>query len=263
MTMASVFKAKGASKCTIFYTDENGKRRKKTGYTHKGETMKLAMRLEDRGDKVRDGTIDPKDELYRDHDRRPIADHLDAWFKALEAKGATLKHIELFTGRARRVVAVLAGAKLREIALPSQASQDDVARAEAIVAKAVGSVRLRDLTEERVQAALSTIRRDVRSLGTCNHYRMAIKGFSKWCYSSRRTREYALSGVTGFNAKEDRRHDRRTIALDELRGLVEAAEHGPDVMGMPGPSRAICYRLALATGLRYAEIGSIMPESFD
>ena len=34
-------------------------------------------------------------------------------------------------------------------------------------------------------------------------------------------------------------------------------------MGMTGQARAICYRLAVATGLRYAEIGSITPESFD
>jgi len=28
-------------------------------------------------------------------------------------------------------------------------------------------------------------------------------------------REYPLDGLTGFNTKEDRRHDRRTLSLDE------------------------------------------------
>jgi hypothetical protein len=32
---------------------------------------------------------------------------------------------------------------------------------------------------------------------------------------------------------------------------------------MSGPMRALCYRLAVASGLRYSEIGSITPESFD
>ena len=32
---------------------------------------------------------------------------------------------------------------------------------------------------------------------------------------------------------------------------------------MTGPARALCYRLAVATGLRFSEIGSITPESFD
>ncbi len=72
-----------------------------------------------------------------------------------------------------------------------------------------------------------------------------------------------LRGVKGFNVKEDRRHDRRTISLDELQKLVETAEHGPKVLGVPGPVRALCYRLAVATGLRYAEIRSITPDSFD
>ena len=34
-------------------------------------------------------------------------------------------------------------------------------------------------------------------------------------------------------------------------------------MGMTGEARQLCYGLAVATGLRYAEIGSITPESFD
>src|SRR5262245_48175446 len=31
---------------------------------------------------------------------------------------------------------------------------------------------------------------------------------------------------------------------------------------MSGPARALCYRLAVATGLRFSEIKSITPESF-
>jgi integrase len=34
-------------------------------------------------------------------------------------------------------------------------------------------------------------------------------------------------------------------------------------MGISGPVRALCYRLAVASGLRYSEIASIRPESFD
>jgi len=78
-----------------------------------------------------------------------------------------------------------------------------------------------------------------------------------------RTPENALRGVTGFNALEDRRHDRRTVSLAEMRKLIEAADRGPDVMGVSGHSRALCCRLSVASGLRYSEIASIRPESFD
>ena len=70
------------------------------------------------------------------------------------------------------------------------------------------------------------------------------------------------SGVAGFNANEDRRHDRRTIGIDELAKLIEAAHNGPDYRRMTGPARALCYRLAVVTGLRYAEIASTTPASF-
>ena len=99
--------------------------------------------------------------------------------------------------------------------------------------------------------------------GRATDIRAAIKSFSKWCYNTRRTREEFLRGVTGFNAKEDPRHDRRTIALDELRRLISAAERGPEIMGLTGPTRALVYRLAVATGLRYSEIACITPECFD
>jgi integrase len=262
--MASVFKFPKTSKVwTILYTDEHGNRRKKKGYTDKAETKRFAIRLEEQARKIRDGEIDPRDLGYRDAAAKPLSEHLDAWYTALAAKGSTSKHVETFIGRARRVVAVLAGATMNDIEFPPGAGREIVARIEATLAKSVGSVRLRDLTEERVQSALSSIRADGRSLLTCNHYRTAIKAFSKWCKATHRTRDDALSGVTGFNSKEDRRHDRRTISLDEMQRLIETAEQGPIVMGMSGAARALCYRLAVASGLRYSEIASINPESFD
>ncbi len=72
-----------------------------------------------------------------------------------------------------------------------------------------------------------------------------------------------LWDVAGFNAREDRRHDRRTLALADLQRLIQAAHEGPTYMKMTGPRRALCYRLAVGTGLRYSEIASLTPEAFD
>jgi integrase len=69
--------------------------------------------------------------------------------------------------------------------------------------------------------------------------------------------------MTGFNTKEDRRHYRRTLSLEELTRLIAVAERGPDFQAMSGQARAPCYRLAASAGLRYSEIGSIEPASFD
>ena len=261
--MASVFKSKGATKWTILYTDENGKRRKKAGYTDRRETERLAAKLEERAVKIKDGTIDPAAEKYRDHAALPLASHLADWTKALEAKGTTPKHVELFTGRAKRLIALLAGAKLSDIDPPKNVKRADIAGFEQTLLKWTAAVRLSDLTAERTQKSLATLKTEGLSLATCNHYRTAIQAFATWCFDTHRTRENHLRGVSGYNAKEDRRHDRRTLSLEELRQIVDVAEQGPIVMGMSGRARALCYRLAVATGLRYSEIASILPESFD
>jgi integrase len=208
------------------------------------------------------GDLDPRDIALRNNSARSLAAHLAEWFKALNAKGSTPKHAKLFSDRAARVVALLMGAELAAIE-PGKTTKANIARAETALAKWVESASLSDLTADRVQAALATLKGQGRSLATCNHHRSAIRAFSRWCFNTHRIREDALRGVTGFNAKEDRRHDRRTLALDELRKLIEAAQNGPAFQRMTGPTRALCYRLAVATGLRYAELASLTPESFN
>ncbi len=259
--MASIFKPAGKSKYVIFYHDEDGKRHKKTGATDKQVTERIARDIENRTALLREGIIDPKAEAYRDHAACPLADHLAAWIKALEAKGTTAKHCKLFSDRARRVVALVLGATLSDIE-PGKTTKANIERAEAALTKWVKSARLNHLTAERVQCALATLRAEGRSLATCNHHRAAVRALAKWLHETHRTRENTLRGVTGFNAKEDRRHDRRTLALDELQKLIDAAAIGPDFQRMTGPARALCYRLAVASGLRYAELASLTPESF-
>jgi integrase len=131
------------------------------------------------------------------------------------------------------------------------------------IATAIAFARLSDLTRHKIQEAIAKLRDTGWSLQTCNHYRASAKAFSKWCSATDRTKEDTLYGVKGYNAKEDPRHDRRTIALDELILLIGTAERGPVVMGMSGPARSLCYQLAATTGLRYSEIASIVPASFN
>ena len=119
------------------------------------------------------------------------------------------------------------------------------------------------MSRSRIQNAIARFKDAGWSLQTCNHYRASVKAFTKWCFDEHRTREDFGHGVTGFNAKKDRRHDRRTIALEELLRLIDATQRGEPYQGLSGPIRALCYRTAAATGLRYKEMASITPESFD
>ena len=131
------------------------------------------------------------------------------------------------------------------------------------LAARLASARLADLTRDRAQSALAALRASGLSLQSLNHHRAACRAFTRWAWKDGRTVEDALVGLTGYNPREDRRHDRRTLAVEELRRLIASAQRGESYRRMTGPARALCYRLAVATGLRFSEIASITPASFD
>jgi len=256
--MSSIFKPKGKRKYVIMYVAENGKRRKKIGTTDKGVTQRIANDLENKVALRKQGLLDCKAEAYRDHENKPLSVHFAAWQESLETKGNTTKHVELSTVRVHRIAALIMGAKLAEIE-PDRKHGSRVAD----LSRWLDKAHLSDLMSERVDKALADLLAGGRSLGTCDSYRIAVRSFSKWCYDTKRTREDEIRGIRTFNDNLDRRHDRRTISLEELRRLIEVTERGMSFRGITGPLRALCYRLAVATGLRYSEIASIKPESFD
>ncbi|MFO8013119.1 MAG: site-specific integrase [Phycisphaerae bacterium] len=78
-----------------------------------------------------------------------------------------------------------------------------------------------------------------------------------------RLRADPMVSVSKLNARTERRHARRALTDDEIRRLLDAAQKGRKVRGLTGPERAVLYRLALETGLRASELGSLTPRSFD
>ena len=120
------------------------------------------------------------------------------------------------------------------------------------------------MTASAVQAAVRSLKTDGLSLKTCNHYLRAIKTFSRWMHRDKRTRDDALAVLEAYNADTNPRHVRRELSPEELTWLVATTETRtlPEHK-MPGPDRAMIYRLALGTGLRAKELRSLTPESFD
>jgi integrase len=260
--MASIFKPANKSKYVIIYTDDNGRRRKKVGTADKIVTERIARDLENRVALRREGLVDPKAESYRDHEAKPLTEHIVDWQADKTAKGHSPEHVDQTADRVRRLVAVMFEADPDKIdGKRLDRKEQEAVRQE--IARLVRKARLSNVTTERVQSALARFREAGRSAQTCNHYRACVRAFLRWAWKMGRLRETPLVGLTGYNAKEDRRHDRRTLALEELRRLIDAAQNGPRFQKMSGPARALCYRLAASTGLRYSEIGSIFPGSFD
>jgi integrase len=260
--VASVFKPKGSDRYVIVWHDGT-KRRKKIGTKDKSVTQRIANDLENKVALRAAGIVDPREEAYAAHGAATLLSHIEAWTESIRSKGGTAQHVKLHSARALRVVALLKGAKLADIEAPKPATRKGVKAADKKLREYVAAARIADLTSESVQKALARLTDAGRSLQTASHHRNAIKSFAKWMDDTHRTRENILRGVAGFNVKEDPRHERRTISVEEMRALIEAAEAGAPFKSMTGPMRALCYRLAVASGLRYSEIGSIAPESFD
>ncbi len=140
------------------FVDADGVKREEKGCTDRRATEDLARKAESEAAKIKAGLIDPRDEAYRLHEARPLADHLADWHSYLTAKGSTRQHALLSYNRASRIIAL--------------------ARIE----------RLSELAPSIIQAALKAIRDTEISLRSIRHYTRAIKGFSRWLWRDGRLR---------------------------------------------------------------------------
>ncbi len=219
----------------IQFFDENGKRRKESVRCGDRDTAEQIAAERERLVLLRQkGLVDPAQERFAAEGRRPLTEHLADFRAALEARGNTGQHVQETHAQALRVV------ERCKAAYPS------------------------DMTASAVQEALKAIRDEGRSLGTCNHYLRSVKTFARWMHRDKRTRDDALVVLEAYNADTDPRHVRRELTPEELTWLVSVTENytRPEHK-MPGPDRAMLYRLALGSGLRAKELRSLTPESFD
>ena len=242
--MASVFKRGGRANRRgsyyIAYYDENGKRRTVKGCTDKEASEALARKLEADALLRRKGVINPKDDQYAAAERVLLAEHLDDFRADLLKKHVTKKHANTVFRRASRVIE-LCGAK-------------NISKLDPVAAQGA----IKGLSEANPEEDTNGF-----SLQTCNHHIRAIKQFSRWLRRNGRSRENILAHLSTYNAALDVRHQRRSLTDKELLGLFEKAAEGPVVCNIPGPDRAVLYRLAVGTGFRASELLSLSLVSFD
>jgi integrase len=213
-------------------TDADGRKIQRRGCSTKEATAAMAAQAEDKAAKIREGLIDPRDVAVKSNAAKPITEHVADYLADLKAKNRDDAYIVLITGHLRRIV-------------------------EMTKAK-----RIDDLDPLKVQEAMKSLKDSGLSAQTCKHALRAVKQFSKWLWSNGRSNADSLVHLKPFNVDEDRRRVRRALSAHELHRLLEAAENGPDVLGISGRDRAIVYRVAMATGLRAAELRSLTPASF-
>jgi len=212
------------------YRDENDRLRRVSLSTSKTAAQKMLNDILEQVERRRSGLDDPVSE----QSRRPFIDHLEDFEKHLKAKNNTPKHTRETIRRVKRM------RKVKGWEFVHQITASDVENF------------LVDLREEQG-----------RSIQTSNHYLRAIKTFVRWLGRSGRLSKDPLEGISMLNSAPDRRHDRRSLTIDEFARLYQVARSGPPAVGLSGPDRAMLYMLAAWTGLRRGEIGSLKLRSFD
>jgi len=183
---------------------------------------------------------------------KALAEHIADWRAALLAKGVTAKHAGMVSHNAERIF------KACKITFVSQINAGKVQAALAELRKDKPKPAAAGSEPGKVQDVIRGL-----SLQTCNHITTAAKAFTRWLCSDGRLAADPLAHLTKFNARTDRRHDRRALSDEEIAALIQAAERGPTKLGIDGKARAMLYRLAIGTGFRKAELASLTPESFN
>jgi len=220
---------------SVAYFDHNGKRRRVSSRTpDKDAAQQLANHLETQAMKRRTGQIDVKQERYAIETAKPLAKHLADYRAFLTAKGNTDKHVRMTCNHIKTI-------------------------GDACQAKYIG-----DLDGARVMQVIGNLRDGGTGLRTCNSYLQSVKSFTRWLWREKRTPDDALVSLSGFNDETDRRHVRRELTPDEMAYLLAFTEgYTTPNHNLPGPDRAMVYRVALGTGFRARELRSLTPASFD
>ncbi len=121
-----------------------------------------------------------------------------------------------------------------------------------------------DIDAARVRAWLhEQVKADAFGLSTRNGYVTAFKTFGNWLHRNGRAADNPVAHLSRRNAAPDVRHERRALTADECRALLKATAKADKHHAMDGPQRALLYRVALETGLRWSELHSLTVRCLD
>jgi integrase len=204
----------------IDYKTADSTRKRVRAFKDKTATTQLAAQLEREAEQAQVGIIDK----YKEHRKRPLAEHLDDFRASLLNKGTTEKHACLVHNRAKAVI------------------------------ENCGFMYISDISACKVQGYLAERRRSGLSIRSGNFYLQSAKQFARWLVADNRASENALAYLQAQNPQTDIRHARRALSVDELDRLITSTLKSQKHSNMTGKERAMLYMLAVSTGLRASEI---------
>lgn len=218
------------------YRDATGKLKKEClKVRDESVARRMLIKIEDRVERERAGLVDS----HLEQIKRPLSEHVDEWVASFDERITEKRRIEM-PQRVRKLVCMAGWKKLTDITEKS-------------TVEALNKLRGSDkATNKRLAGAQ-----------TWNHYLAHIKQFVRWCVPER-LEVNPIAKIKRHNVEMDVRHERRQLSEDEQRRLLECTAKSCRVLfELDGPSRALLYKLALATGFRRGELQSLTQDSFD
>ncbi len=232
--MATIYKRtkKKNEPYRIQYKDVDGKRKSVKGFTDKGLTEQLAVKLETEVRLRKSGLVDVNAEKALEVRKSDINPHLEAFEESRTDNSP--KHVKLTMSRVNKIIT---GCKFSTLA---------------------------DIESEKVLNFMRSLRKS-KGIGhrTYNHYLQALDSFTNWCVLTKRLPSNPVIGLERLNTATDIRHKRRALTPEEIGKLVESARNSQvSIQEYTGEERARIYTISYMTGLRRAEIASLTPRSF-
>lgn len=220
-----------SAKWYVYYTDENGKRRQRPGFTDRNATQSLLSQIVQKVEQIKSGLLPP--EVSRP--KLTLEELLDRWAKHARHTG----------------VSPQGAVRTRQ-------------RAQAVVA-GVGARQPSDITPSAVLAWINQRRAGGMANGTGANYIASVKSFTRWLVIVERCEpvDY-LSGLTQNRDHKDIRRRRRSLTPGELTRLLSATKASSAThYELSGRERHALYLLACSTGLRAIECASLVGTDFN
>jgi len=212
------------------YRDADRILRTKSLCTNKEAARQLLAELERKAQHERAGLTSP----FEKHHKQLLSSHLQDFAATLGNGDDSAEYVQTIESRCRRII------------------------------EWCGFRYIGDISASEVQRSLAGLKRGGLGQRTVNHYLQAIKQFSRWLVTDRRTNDNRLAHLQGGNTKLDIRRERRELTDDELQRLMSTARNcTSNRFTLKGLQRFTLYATALGTGFRAVELGSLTPAHFD
>jgi len=217
--MASIFKRPDRPYYMVEWFDHEGRRKvKSTRTTDYKVAERIAAKLSGDVALRREGIVDGRHARLAEQDRRPLREHLDAYYLDCKHVGHAPKHVAETTRLLDRL------------------------------ADKTAAARLSDLTVDTVQGHLRSLREADQSARSVNIVRSTVVAFLGWCLKTGRVDSNPLKLLPRLDEQRDRRKIRRALTAEELTKLLSEAH---------ARGRRAWYMTAALAGLRKSELGKL------